>query len=81
LYFRRQVNPRPWLNPAVGYPPMLLMEADGDIDGDMDGDMPLMDGDGEVPGICMSIGDPPMPMLWWIATHQFHTSVCTGPAT
>jgi hypothetical protein len=47
---------------------MLLMEADGDIDGDgdMDGDVPVMDGDadGDVPGICMSIGEPPMPMLW-----------------
>ena len=64
---------------------MLLIDADGDIEGDMDGeaDLPLMDGeaDGDVPGICMSIGDPPMPMLWWTLTHQSHTSVCTGPAT
>ena len=72
---------------------MPLMDGDGDdplIDGDgdlalMDGeaDIPLMDGeaDGDVPGICMSIGDPPMPMLWWTLTHQSHTSVCTGPAT
>ncbi len=56
---------------------MLLIDADGDIEGDIDGDpdIPLMDGeadiplvdgdaDGDVPGICMSIGDPPMPMLW-----------------
>ena len=45
---------------------MPLMEADGDMDGD--GDMPLIDGDadgdGDEPGICMSIGEPPMPMLW-----------------
>ena len=62
---------------------MLLMEADGDIDGAMDGeeDLPFMAGDGEVPGICMSIGAPPMPMLWWIPTHQFHTSVWISPAT
>jgi hypothetical protein len=43
---------------------MLLMEADGDIDGDLDGDVPLMDGDGEVPGTPIFIGEPPMPMLW-----------------
>jgi len=54
---------------------MPLMDGEGDdplMDGDgdlplMDGeaDIPLMDGeaDGDVPGICMSIGDPPMPML------------------
>ena len=24
---------------------------------------------------------PPKPMLWCTATHQFHTSSCTGPAT
>ena len=62
------------------------------MDADGDADMPLMDGDalidGEVPpplvegvGMFMFIGAPPMPMLWWTATHQFHTSVCTGPAT
>jgi hypothetical protein len=68
---------------------MPLIDADGDVDGDIDGDIegdagiPLMDGeaDGDVPGICMSIGEPPTPMLWWTATHQSHTSVCTGPAT
>ena len=51
---------------------MPLIDADGDVDGDIDGDfegdagIPLMDGeaDGDVPGICMSIGAPPMPMLW-----------------
>jgi hypothetical protein len=66
---------------------MPLMDGEGDaplVDGD--GDLALMDGeaalaDGDVPGICMSIGDPPMPMLWWTLTHQSHTSVCTGPAT
>ena len=59
----------------------------------MDGeaDMPLMDGDGlmagDVPpladevGMFMFIGEPPRPMLWWTATHQFQTSPCTGPAT
>lgn len=48
---------------------MPLMDGEGDallMDGE---DVPLMDGeaalaDGDVPGICMSIGDPPMPMLW-----------------
>ena len=64
---------------------MPLIDADGDPEGDMDGeaDIPLTDGetDGDVPGICMSIGDPPMPMLWWTLTHQFHTSVWIGPAT
>jgi hypothetical protein len=60
---------------------MLLIDADGDIDGE--GDVPVFDGDGDgdVPGICMFIEEPPMPMLWWMATHQFHTSVWTGPAT
>ncbi len=29
----------------------------------------------------MFMGAPPMPMLWWTATHQSHTFVCTGPAT
>jgi hypothetical protein len=29
----------------------------------------------------MFMGAPPKPMLWWTATHQFHTSSCTGPAT
>ena len=24
---------------------------------------------------------PPGVRSWWTATHQFHTSVCTGPAT
>jgi hypothetical protein len=74
---------------------MLLIDAEGDMDGagdlngagdlDGEGDMPLIDGDGDgdgdVPGICMFIEEPPMPMLWWMATHQFHTSVWTGPAT
>jgi len=66
---------------------MPLMDAEGDVDGegDMDGegDVPLIEGDGDgvVPGICMFMDAPPMPMLWWTATHQFHTSVWTGPAT
>ena len=62
------------------------------IDADGDADMPLMDGDGliegdapvplaEGVGMFMFIGEPPMPMLWCTATHQSHTSVCTGPAT
>jgi hypothetical protein len=62
------------------------------IDADGDADIPLMDGDGliggdapvplvEGVGMFMFIGAPPMPMLWCTATHQFHTSVCTGPAT
>ena len=65
---------------------MLLIDGEGDLDGDEDvpdidgeGDMPL--GDGDVPGICMFMGEPPMPMLWWMATHQFQTSVWIGPAT
>lgn len=33
------------------------------------------------PGCHMFIGAPAMPMLWWTATHQSHTLVCTGPAT
>jgi len=55
-------------SPPGPYPPMPLIEADGDIEGDLDGDIegeadiPLMDGDAD--GICMSIGAPPMPMLW-----------------
>jgi hypothetical protein len=62
------------------------------IDADGDADMPLIDGDGliegdaplplvEGVGMFMFIGEPPMPMLWCTATHQSHTSVCTGPAT
>jgi hypothetical protein len=63
---------------------MPLIDGEGDMplmdgDGDGDGDAALADGD--VPGICMYIGAPPIPMLWWTPTHQFHTSVCTGPAT
>lgn len=61
------------------------------IDADGDADIPLVDGDGliegdapvplaEGVGMFMFIGAP-MPMLWCTATHQFHTSVCTGPAT
>jgi len=49
---------------------MLLMDGDGDV--------PLMDGDGFM---FMFMEAPPRPMLWWTATHQFHTSPCTGPAT
>jgi hypothetical protein len=72
---------------------MLLIDAEGDMDGEGDlngegdldgeGDVPVFDGDGDgdVPGICMFMEEPPMPMLWWMATHQFHTSVWTGPAT
>jgi hypothetical protein len=72
---------------------MLLIDAEGDMDGEGDlngegdldgeGDVPVIDGDGDgdVPGICMFMEEPPMPMLWWMATHQFHTSVWTGPAT
>ena len=64
-----------------------LMDGEGDeppMDGE--GDEPFMAGetalaDGDVPGICMSIGDPPMPMLWWTLAHQSHTSVWIGPAT
>ena len=26
-------------------------------------------------------GEPPKPILWWTATHQFHTFSCSGPAT
>jgi uncharacterized membrane protein len=33
------------------------------------------------PGCHMFIGAALMPMLWWTATHQSHTFVCTGPAT
>ncbi len=64
---------------------MLLMDGDADMlvmdgDGLMAGEVPapLMDGAGA--GMVMFIG-PPMPMLWWTATHQVHTSPCTGPAT
>ena len=53
--------------------------------------MPVMDGDGlmagEVPlpvaagtGLPMSIELPGV-RSWCTATHQFHTSSCTGPAT
>lgn len=60
---------------------MLLIDMDGDGDGDMvlmGGDVPPpVAGDGLVP---MFIG-PPRPMLWCTATHQVHTSPCTGPAT
>src|SRR5689334_3341728 len=62
------------------HPPMLLMDGEGDmllIDGE--GDEPLPDEGAD--GISMFMGAPPMPMLWWTATHQFHTSVCIGPAT
>ena len=57
---------------------MLLMDADGDedmplIDGDGDPDIPLMQADG-VGFMFMFMEAPPRPMLWWIATHQFHTS-------
>ena len=57
-----------------------------------DADMPVMDGDGlmagEAPplagaaaaGMSMFIG-PPRLRSWWTATHQFHTSACTAPAT
>ena len=69
---------------ALWSPPMLLMDGDADIplidgDGLIDGDTPLPLAEGV--GMFMSIGEPPMPMLWWTATHQSHTSVCTGPAT
>jgi hypothetical protein len=53
---------------------MLVMDADGDallMDGDVAGDV----------GMVMFIGEPLKPMLWWIFTHQFHTSSWTGPAT
>jgi len=33
------------------------------------------------PYMFMFMDEPPRPMLWWTATHQFHTSPCTGPAT
>ena len=46
---------------------MLLMDGDGDV--------PLMDGDGFM---FMFMEAPPRPMLWWTATHQFHTSPWTG---
>ena len=42
---------------------------------DGDGDVPLMDGDGFT---FMFMEAPPRPMLWWTATHQFHTSPWTG---
>ena len=75
-----EAPPRPmvwWV--AARHPPVLLMDGDGDIllmDGD--GDVPLMDRDGFM---FMFMEAPPRPMLWWTATHQFHTSPCTGPAT
>jgi len=29
----------------------------------------------------MCMDEAPRPMLWWTATHQVHTSRCTGPLT
>jgi hypothetical protein len=56
------------------------------MDGDGDGDMLLMDegvllAEGDEDGMFMFIGEPPRPMLWWIATHQFQTFSCGAPAT
>jgi hypothetical protein len=69
-----------------GYPLMLLMEADGDADMLLidegvlfaDGCVPL---DGAEDGMFMFVGEPPRPMLWWIATYQFQTFSCGAPAT
>ena len=78
------------LRVAMGHPPVLLMDEDGDMlmDEDGDGDM-LMDDDGDVPFpvwdedgfMFMFMPPPPRGMLWWTATHQVHTSRCTGPLT
>jgi hypothetical protein len=47
---------------------MLLMDGDGDGDGDMlfmDEGVLLVEGDED--GMFMFMGEPPRPMLWWIA--------------
>jgi hypothetical protein len=67
-----------------GHPPMLLIDAEGDADGGMlltDEGVLLMEGDEDDVGMFMCIGEPPRPMLWWIATHQFQTFSCGVPAT